>query len=352
MGSRITRLLAGTPDLTLLIAGRDAAAVGLFVEYLLEEGIDAVAVPSAGAAGDVVAAARATMVIDASGSTTPDHATARACIAAGVPYIDISDDRQTVLAIRALDAQAQAAGVALISGAGVVPCLSMAAVASLAEKPRDIRAARIVLRRGNREQYGPASIASLLARAGRPMRWRQGGAECEVYCFQTGAQREGDRHGNYELLAYDVPDLDLLLEQWPDLAEATVWAGIELPFLARGLQILARWRRARGRAGQPGRTGLFETLARSFAHFGTARSSLRVRLDAHVGGQDLMLSWTLVAENGAGAWLHAAPAVAVARQMLHGTLPPGARVARLELAEIMVELKGYDIQVHKTDINR
>ncbi len=349
VGSHITRLLAGAPGLVFLIAGRDAAAVGLFVEYLVEEGIDARAVACGARPGDLVAEARADLVIDATGSARPDHTTARACIAAHVPYLDISDDRETVLAIRALDAAARDVNVAVVSGAGVVPCLTMAACASLAVALPVVVGARIVLLRGNREEYGQASTAALLDHVGRRMRWRQGGAWETARAFQTVAPRDGGRYGGFRLLAYDAPELELLPEMWPSLRDATVWAGIELPALARGLRILG-WMRPK--AGFAARIGLFDTLARSFGHFGTARSRVRVELDGLVGGHSVLLSWTLVAKDGSGAWLRAAPAAAMARQMLQGVVRPGARVARLDLAEILVELRGRDILVSKTDMDR
>ena len=56
---------------------------------------------------------------------------ARAAIAAGAHYIDLADDGAFVAGIGALDEEARAAGVAVISGASSVPAISAAALDEL-----------------------------------------------------------------------------------------------------------------------------------------------------------------------------------------------------------------------------
>ena len=56
----------------------------------------------------------------------------RACIAAGIHYLDLADARDFVGRIGALDAAARAAGVAIISGASSLPALSGAVARRLA----------------------------------------------------------------------------------------------------------------------------------------------------------------------------------------------------------------------------
>ena len=58
---------------------------------------------------------------------------ARACIAGGMHYLDLSDNAAFTAGIGALDADARAAGVAVLSGVSSVPALSSAAVAALAQ---------------------------------------------------------------------------------------------------------------------------------------------------------------------------------------------------------------------------
>ncbi|AXB77982.1 hypothetical protein TQ38_002700 [Novosphingobium sp. P6W] len=69
-----------------------------------------------------------------------DHAIPRACIAAGVHYIDIANSREFVCGIEALEAAAKDAGVVLLSGASSVPALSGAAVRHLAGRMDKVRA--------------------------------------------------------------------------------------------------------------------------------------------------------------------------------------------------------------------
>ncbi|MFV0409912.1 MAG: hypothetical protein ACK5LJ_09515 [Paracoccus sp. (in: a-proteobacteria)] len=82
------------------------------------------------------------MVVDAA---RPFHAygddpyrLARTAIAAGLHYLDLSDNAAFRAGITALDAQTRAAGCCVISGLSSVPALSSAAVRALAgsERPR------------------------------------------------------------------------------------------------------------------------------------------------------------------------------------------------------------------------
>ena len=65
------------------------------------------------------------MLINATGPyQEQDYSLARACIAAGVHYLDLADARAFVTGIGVLDAEARSAGVLAVSGASTVPGLS------------------------------------------------------------------------------------------------------------------------------------------------------------------------------------------------------------------------------------
>ena len=108
-------------------------------------------------AGPLDAVADHQVVIDAAG---PFHAygadpyrLARAALAAGAHYLDLSDDAAFCLGISALDAEARRAGCCVLSGLSTVPALSSAAVRALAgdEVPRVIDVAILP---GNRAPRG------------------------------------------------------------------------------------------------------------------------------------------------------------------------------------------------------
>ncbi|MEH6654288.1 saccharopine dehydrogenase NADP-binding domain-containing protein [Loktanella salsilacus] len=112
------------------------------------------------------------VVIDAAGPfhTYGDdpYRLARAAIAAGVHYLDLADDAGFCAGIAALDTDARAAGVCVLSGLSSVPALSSAAVRALAggEVPSVIDTAILP---GNRAPRGLSVMQSILSQAGRPM---------------------------------------------------------------------------------------------------------------------------------------------------------------------------------------
>lgn len=127
-GGRISRRLAAAGH-EVIVAGRDEAKARAFC------GGDTALVP---ALVDRVAIAKALAehmpdtVVDASGPfQVMDYVVPRACIEAGVHYLDIADGRAFVCGIAELNAEAKAAGVIVISGASSVPALSGAVVRQL-----------------------------------------------------------------------------------------------------------------------------------------------------------------------------------------------------------------------------
>tara|TARA_R110000787_G_scaffold286430_1_gene404904 strand:- start:42 stop:695 length:654 start_codon:yes stop_codon:yes gene_type:complete len=114
------------------------------------------------------------LVVDASGPfQAMDHAIPKACIAAGVHYVDIADSRDFVCGIRVLDEAARAAGVVLLSGASSVPALSGAAVRHLAQGTDRVRSVEMAISASNKATAGPAVSAAIVGQVGQPMRiWR------------------------------------------------------------------------------------------------------------------------------------------------------------------------------------
>lgn len=160
--------------------------------------------------GDLGAVAGHDVVIDAAG---PFHSyghdpyrLARAAIAAGVHYLDLSDDAGFFAGIAAVDAEARQAGVCVISGLSTVPALSSAAVRALVgdETPLSIDCAILP---GNRSPRGVSVMSSILSQAGLPLRIWRGGVWDEVtgwsgpagYLLPQGIVREG--------WIIEVPDL-------------------------------------------------------------------------------------------------------------------------------------------------
>jgi hypothetical protein len=347
VGMRIARLVAELSDVELLIAGRDFGRTTQFSDELCESGVSARPVGADNLVG-LLGLERPALVIDASGPFRGrDLAVPRACIAAHIPYIDLAGDADFSIAVRKLNQAAIAAGVAVISGACISPCVTLAAVEAIASSLTRVEAVRIVLCPGNQHPFGAASYLSLLSRTGRPFRIRQAGAWRTAHVWQGLRSAILPEIGARAVCAIETADIPLLVERWPDLRDVSVQAGTEIGALQRALWLLS-WV-ARLGVNLARLSGLLEGLSRTIGYIGSHRFVLRVAVVGRNGGDLVERSWTLLAEDG--GLLAATPAMALARRILLGPpLPPGARVATLTLAEIRAELlkTGFDVRMNET----
>ena len=348
VGGRIIRLLSRIPGVELLIAGRDHDVTASFADEMHEARIAVQPV-------DVTAIAtmRPAVVIDASGPFQGrDYAIPLACIAARVPYIDIADDRAFVTGIRQFDSAATAAGVPILSGAGMLPSLSMAAAEAAAAGLERINAVRVWVCPGSQQSHGHAAYASILRGAGQPFKWRRNGAWREAYGWQELEYGKFPGLGSRLLSAWDAPDVALLPERWPTLRDATVHGAAELSILQYGLWALAWLPRLGVIKNLISVAGFAEAAARSFSYLGGTAFGLRVVVEGWRGPHDVQQSWSLVARSGDGVFVPAAPAAALTRVILTGPpLRPGARVAYIGLHEILAELRDRDVKVEITDLD-
>jgi hypothetical protein len=348
VGARILDLLSRVPGIELLIVGRNTARTTQFADELQERNLAVRAVEL-----DAIATHRPAVVIDASGPFRGrDQSVPRRCIEARVPYLDIADDRRFVLGIRGLDSAALAAGIPVLSGAGLLPCLTMAAVEVAAGDLDTVKSVRIWFCPGNQQSHGSAAFEGMLAAAGRPFKWWHEGRWEETLAWQNLERVEFPGLGTRLLAPWETPDLDLLPERWPELEEAVVLAGTELGFLQKGLSTFA-WLPRMGAETLYRKLGpTAEGVARSFGQFGSADLGLRVSVRGSRRKTPMQRNWMLTARNGDGRFVPAAPAAALARQLLNCVPPPGARVARLGVHDILAELRGRDVEVRMTETER
>lgn len=280
----------------------------------------------------VLAAQRPGVVIDAAGPfQQSDDRVARACIAAGVHYVDLADARGFVTGIGVLDAEARAAGVAVIAGASSVPALSGAVARRLAEGLDEIRTVEIAISASNRATAGPSVTAAILGYVGQPVRlwrgqrWTQGRGWQEIRRERFAVSDAAPLAGRLVALA-DVPDHDLLPAMLPGRPATTFRAGTEFAHQTIGLWLLswpARWLRCRATRLAP----LLRPLQRLAAPFTSDRSAMSVRLKGRRGDGFVERRWTLIAEAGDGPEIPALAAVLLAEAAADGTLTAGARDA-------------------------
>ncbi|HHI71620.1 MAG TPA: hypothetical protein ENJ91_11500, partial [Rhodobacteraceae bacterium] len=177
-GGKLAQALTRDTRLDVVVAGRDLQRAQAFcAQYggralVLDTG-------SANLAADI-AAQSPFLVVDAAGPFQgygdDPYRVARAAIACGAHYLDLSDDADFTAGIATLDKAAQAASVTVLSGVSSVPAISSAAVVALTDGMDDIHLIESVILPGNRAPRGMSVMRAILAQVGRPMRVWRGGA--------------------------------------------------------------------------------------------------------------------------------------------------------------------------------
>ncbi len=331
-GGRIAAALAREDGIEVLVAGRDGAAAAR--HCAVHGGMPVTLDRDMAGLEARIADLAPEIVIDAAGPFQgygPDpYRLARAALAAGAHYLDLSDDAAFTAGIAALDGMARGKGLTALSGVSSVPAISSAAVAELSAGMADIHLIDTVILPGNRAPRGLSVIRAILAQAGRPLGMRRGAREEEVPGW-SGLTRIALPGLSWRWASFiGAPDLVL----FPDAFRArsvTFRAGLELSVMHLALAALAL----------PVRIGLVRSLvplarplrwlADRLERFGSDRGGMRVRvLGITAKGMAEERVWTLIAEAGDGPHVPALPARILTGMLLAGQAEPGARACIAE----------------------
>jgi len=258
------------------------------------------------------------------------YAVARAAIEAGCHYLDIADARDFVCGIGALDSEARAAGVSVVTGASTVPALSGAVVRRLAEGMDEIRAVEMALSATSLGTSGRSITKVALSWLGRPIalwrgrRWtvRHGAQELERQDFEAKGARP--LRGRLAGLA-DVPDLALLPERLPGRPAVVFRAGTDLALHNLGLWLLSwpvRWHWVRGPQSAE---AILSGFQRMTGWAGSRRSAMAIRLFGNAGARRLERRWTLIADKDDGPQIPTLTVPILLAKLARGEVAPGAR---------------------------
>lgn len=348
-GGYIARALATDPNVELLIGGRSNAKADAFAQELQATN------PASGCAIDIdgdiasrLAEIRPDIVIHTTGPfQSQDYRVARAAVAAGAHYLDLADARQFVATIGGLDAEARAVGVAVITGASSVPCLTAAFIDHY--KPRFARLDSAVygIAAAQATNRGLGTAAAILSYVGKPFTILRGGVRKQVFGWQG---LHGVRYPELGLRLFgycDIPDLALFATRYPDLRELKFVAGHEVKLLHFGTWLLS-W---------AVRLGVVRSLSRYaerllnlsflFDPWGSGKSGFHMFLDG-IGhdNQPMNVRIFMVARQVHGPNIPCMPAIILARRIAAGgQLEPGARpcLDLIELEELLGSIAHLDI---------
>ena len=240
-GSYVARSLAPDSNISLLIGGRSQAKADAFAASLKAFN------PACGCTVDIQSDIEETLreigpnvVIHTTGPfQTQDHRVARAAIAAGSHYLDLSDAREFVAAIGKLDGDAKDAGVAVIAGASSVPCLTAAFIDEYRPRFGRLMSATYGIAAAQATNRGLGTAAAILSYVGKPFTKLAGGQRKRIFGWQ------GTRAVRYPELGVrffgycDIPDLELFPERYPDLRDLEFVAGHEIKLLHFGTWLLS-----------------------------------------------------------------------------------------------------------------
>ena len=158
-GSLVAKELAGLP---LRIAGRDARRAEVVADV-----------------SDPASCARALegarVAVSCAGPFSEmTLALPEACLAAGVHYVDIADDRGWFSRLRGMSDRFRSRGLTAACGCSTLPGISGALALVAAERLKDIERARVTLFIGNRNPKGTAAVDSAAMQLGRRFEAPQG----------------------------------------------------------------------------------------------------------------------------------------------------------------------------------
>lgn len=345
-GARLARLLADEPRLTLLLAGRSLARASAVCATLDSR---STLVPLRfDRDGDLevqLAAATPDLVVDASGPFQGygdrPWKLVEACIARGIPYLDLADGSDFVAGVAAFDDAARAREIFVLSGTSTCPAITAAAVRRLSEGWRAVHSIAGGIAPTPWAGLGESVMRAIAGYAGKPVALVRGGrpatgsglVETRRYVIAPPGVAPL-RNTHFSLV--DAPDLQVLPPLWPGLRDIWMGAGPTPLILHRMLNGMA-WLV---------KVGLIPSLlpfARLFhvivnmARWGEHRGGMFVEVTGEdAQGIAARRSWHLIAEGDDGPFIPSMAAEVLIRRLLDGRRPrSGARPCTddLEMAD-------------------
>ncbi len=344
-GGRLVQLLADLPELSLLIAGRSLTKAQAFCDaYQGASKLTPVLLDRA----DIAQHLRTDtpdLIVDASGPFQnygdDPFFVARAAIEHGVPYVDFADASDFVAGLSTLNEQAKTAGVFALSGVSSFPVLTAAVVRELA---KDITVETITggIAPSPYAGIGLNVMRAVVGYAGHPIALTRNGARTTAKGLTESRRTTIAPPGelplyNIHFSLVDVPDLQVIPPDYPNLDSIWMGAGPVPEILHRMLNLLAK---VRGRGLLPNLASaapLFYKIL-NLMKFGEHRGGMFVRVTGTGPSGPVERTWNLLAEGDDGPLIPSMAIESIIRNTVKGKFPPtGARAATHAL-----ELSDYD----------
>ena len=338
-------------DWEVVVAGRSLALARAFCAGT--SGIPAMLDRDDPGFGAALAALRPFAVVDAAGPFQGygDHGVARAALAAGAHYLDLSDDAGFTSGIGGLDAMAKAVGLAALSGVSSVPALSSAVVQTLRAGIADIHLIDSAILPGNRAPRGLSVIRAILVQVGRPViQWRGGRVDPQPGWSGLRRIADGPLKGRSAAII-GAPDLALFPE-WFAARSVVFRAGLELPVMQAGLWLLGWLVRLRLVRSLTPLARPLQFAANLLHRFGSDQGGMTVTVAGTTeDGRAIRRDWVLLAKGGDGPQVPAIPARVMLIRLAAEQVAPGARacLAEFPLADAVAAMDGLAITTQRCE---
>ena len=348
-GGYIARSLAVDAAIRVLVGGRSAAKARAFAEGLTGAA-EGHAIDIDGDLDEALRRIAPAVVIHTTGPfQRQDHRVARACIAACCHYLDLADARDFVVSIGALDADARARDLLVVSGASSVPCLTAAVIDRYRPGFATLDTLDYGISAAQQTNRGLATTSAVLSYVGKPFLSLRKGRMRRVHGWQDTHVVRYPGLGLRLFGNCDIPDLDLFPVRYPGLRTIRFAAGHELTVLHLGTWALG-WLVRLGliRSLEPHAEPLLK-LALLFDRLGSSRSGFHMILSG-TGHDDRpkRIRFTMIARSGHGPYIPCMPAILLARKLAHGAIAARGAMACVDLIaldEYLAALDGLDITV-------
>ena len=348
-GSYIARSLAPDSNISLVIGGRSQAKADAFAASLKAFN------PACGCAvdiqGDIQRRLRKIgpdVVIHTTGPfQTQDHRVARAAIAVGAHYLDLSDAREFVATIGQLDRAAKDAGVAVFAGASSVPCLTAAFIDRYRPRFGRLMSATYGIAAAQATNRGLGTAAAILSYVGKPFTKLAGGQRERVFGWQ-GTRAVRYPQLGVRLFGYcDIPDLELFPERYPELRDLEFVAGHEVKLLHIGTWLLSWIVRFGFVKSLSTHAELLLRLSFVFDPLGSDKSGFHMFLrGTDQDGRPAEIRIFMIARQVHGPNIPCLPAIILARRIAAGErVAAGARpcVDLIDLDQLLTAMEHLDI---------
>ncbi|MFE0258090.1 saccharopine dehydrogenase family protein [Streptomyces sp. NPDC059010] len=246
----------------------------------------------------------------------------RAAVSAGVPYVDICEDRAF---LRAASTLARSATAPVLTGASVVPGLQALIVHDLARGMDRVDTVLCCAAPDTRRHRGPAMFEAMMHGAGLPFTAPRGGVPTVVHGWSEPEWTLFPPPVGSRLVhqVYEMADLDVLAELC-DAGTIAFKAGTEFTAVNRALGLFAT---LRARTGRPRATRRWTPLVRAMSwlvgRVGDEAGGFTVTVSGERGGRPITRRLGMTARQDGGRIPSLLAGIAV-DHLLTGRLPtPG-----------------------------